>query len=263
MTSIKILMDGIIESSSALLSEPYANDHENYGTARWSTDEDLKKLTQIIIKANEGGLTVHFHAMGDEAVSNAVDCVEKAYEEAGDVILESRNAMTHLALVHDEDYQRISDLNMIAVVNPWTSKDPANFVESEELMYLGEERMNQQYPVKSFLDANIVTSFGTDYGASFVYEPVNCYRVLVTRTTADMDPAHILNDGQQLTPTEAIKVMTANSAYQMFKEDTYGTLEVGKKASLVVLSKNLLEIEDKDIAETEVERTMSNGTWVK
>ena len=263
LTCVKIFMDGIIESSSAWLMEPYANDPDNCGAARWSTEEDLKKLTQIIIKANKGGMPVHFHTMGDAAVKTAVDCVERAYKEAGDVVLESRNAMTHLALLREEDYKRFADLNIVAVVNPWTSKDPANFVEKEELMYLGEERMNRQYPVKAFLDAGVMTAFGTDYGASFVFEPVNCYRVLVTRTTADMDPAHILYAGQQLTPDEAIRAMTAGGAYQLFREDTYGTLEAGRKASLIVLSKNLLKIENKDIPGTVVERTMSNGAWVK
>ena len=261
LTTIKIYMDGVIEGATAYLSDSYSHKEDYYGVGRWTEEEDMELLTQIIEKANNAGLTVHFHAIGDQAVADAVECVKRAYEEAGQPVLDARNAITHLQVVQDEDMQEMSDLNMIAVLNPWAYQ-AEGFYEETEVLFLGEERASDEYPMKSFLEKGVTTSFGTDFGGSTIYESLFSYHLLVTRTDGEDNPDTTLNPDECLSRTEALDAMTKTVAYQLKREDDEGTLEVGKKASLIIFSQDILTVPDDEIMDTELLRTMSNGQWV-
>ena len=261
VTNIKIFMDGVIEGATAYMSESYAHKEDYYGVGRWTDEEDLDLLTEIVVKANNAGLTVHFHAIGDQAVANAVTCVERAYAEAGQTVLDARNAITHLQIVQSEDMQKMADLNMIAIVNPWCFKAPG-FYEETEVLYLGEERASSEYPVKSFLDNGVTMSFGTDFGGSTVYKSLVSYHTLVTRTDDEDNPETTLGPDECLSREEALTAMTQTTAYQMMREDEAGTLDVGMEASLVILSQNILTVPDNEIENTEILCTMANGQWI-
>ena len=261
LTTIKIYMDGVIEGATAYMSESYEHREDYYGAGRWTEAEDLDLLTQIIVKANEAGLTVHFHAIGDQAVADAVECVERAYAEIGQSVLDARNAITHLQVVQDETMTEMAELNMIAVLNPWAYKADG-FYDETEVVFLGEERASEEYPMKSFLDSGVTASFGTDYGGSVIYKSMVCYHVLTARTADDNDPKSTLNPEECLSRTEALDAMTKTVAYQLHREERAGTLDVGKEASLVIFSQNILTVPDDDIVSTEIVRTMSGGEWV-
>lgn len=262
ITTIKIFMDGVIEGSTAYLTEPYANRSDAYhGKSRWESEADRDKLTQIIIKANEAGLSVQFHSMGDQATHEALDCIQHAYEEAGDVVLNARNSITHLQVIADEDIARMEALNVTAVLNDWACKQPG-FYNETEVKFLGEKRAQNEYLYKSFLNAGVPSSFATDFGGSFLVDSVYALHVFVTRTTRDDDPARQLNAEECLTMDEALKLMTAGGAYQLQREDGFGTLTQGKDADLLILNQDLLTIENNQIMGTKILKTMSDGQWV-
>ena len=261
VTNIKIFMDGVIEGGTAYLSEAYETDEEYYGEARWGSEESLELLTQIIVKANENGMTVHFHAIGDQAITDAVSCVEKAYEQAGDAVKEARNAITHLQILNEDDFARMAELNMVAVINPWCNKYPGFYTETE-VMYLGEDRASKEYPVRKFMDAGVHCSFGTDYGASFVVEPMDCIHTIVTRMTADEDPETLLGEEECLSVEETLKMFSSGGAYELCSENDFGVLSEGMEADLLVLSKDILSEASIEIENTEVLKTMSDGVWV-
>lgn len=260
--AIKIYIDGVVEGKTAYLSQPYENEPENYGASRWSDEESLERLAQVIIMANAADMPCHFHTIGDQAVSDALSAVERAYAQLGDRVLTVRNAFTHLQVVKREDIPRFAKLGIVAVLNPWGCKAPGMYLETE-VVHLGEERASKEYPYRSFIDAGVVTAFGTDYGCSFIADPIECFHVLTTRTYRDDDPATLLGQEEKLTRLETIRVMTANTAFQMGVEDRMGTLEVGKEANLVVLSKDLLSVPDDEIMSVKVLKTMCRGKWVK
>lgn len=261
LTDIKIFMDGVIEGATAYLSEPYATDPKKFGTSRWESKEDLELLTKVIIRANEAGMPVHFHAIGDKAISDAIDCVEKAYNELGDAVVNCRNVITHLQIVNENDFDRMAKLGMVAVINPWCTKYP-HFYNETEVAYLGEERASNEYPVKSFKDHGVHISFGTDYGASFTYKTMPCLHILVTRMTEDENPESQLKASECLPVEEVLKMMSSGAAYQLKMEDIFGSIAEGKRADLVVLSKNLLEVPTSEILSTDIIKTMANGVWV-
>lgn len=262
LTTIKIFMDGVIEGSTAYLIEPYANRSDNYhGKSRWESDADLNKLKQIVVKANEAGLAVQFHSMGDKATHDALDCIQHAYEEAGTAVYDARNSITHLQVITAGDIARMKDLNVTAVLNDWACKQPG-FYEETEVKFLGEERAANEYLYKSFLDAGVPSSFATDFGGSFLVDSVYALHVFVTRTTRDDNPARQLNAAECLTVEEALKLMTAGGAYQLKCENSFGTLTEGMDADLLILNQDLLTIENNQIMATKVLKTMSDGQWV-
>ena len=261
LTTVKIFMDGVIEGSTAYLSEPYANRDDGYcGESRWPDQEALDKLVQIIVKANEAGLTVHFHSMGDQATHDALDCIERAYEQIGQPVLDARNALTHLQVISTEDMNRMAELNVMAVVNDWACKQKG-FYEETEVKYLGEERASNEYPYKSFLNAGVHTSFATDFGGSFLVDTIYALHVFATRSQ-DNDPAHVLNASECFTMDETLKLMTASGAYQLKREDSFGTLAVGMEADLIILSRDVTTVGTDQILGTKVLKTMSDGKWV-
>lgn len=271
VTDIKIFMDGVVEGGSAYLEEPYeknadGTDAGSYtGSSSWANN--LDRLTEVIVKANEAGMAVHFHSVGDQATKDALSCIEKAAEIIGaDKVREARNVITHLQIVDDSDYEKFAEYNVIANLNPWASKLPG-FYNEVEVLVLGEDRASNEYPYKTFLEKGIKCAFGTDYGSSFKYHFNEAYYTLTTRKHATVespatDDSTQLNASECLTRAQALSVMTSGGAYQLKKEADFGTIEVGKKANLVVLNMNPLTAEESDLINIAAVRTMFEGNWV-
>ena len=123
--TIKILLDGVLESRTAYLSEPYSD-------------------------------------KGDGAVTVALDAFEKA-ESAP----ENRNAITHMQLVQPTDFDRMAKLGVVAVANPFWFTKELLYHEKLSVPYLGEERAENQYPMKSLFDREIVVTQATDYPVTY------------------------------------------------------------------------------------------------
>jgi len=263
VTNVKFFLDGIVENAGAYLLDPYTYylPEEWYGTPLWTGEEATQRMGEAIAKANQNGMSCHFHCMGDAALSQALDAIEIAASIVGeDVVRENRNGIAHLALINEDDYARFAKYNVIAVLNPWCAKDPKYY--QVQVALLGEDRAWEQYPMQSFIKSGVNVSFGTDLGASFTFDSIECFHVLTTRTFNDDDPNSLLNGDEKLTREQALDAMTIGGAYQMKKEDTFGSITVGKIASLVVFSKDLLTISDTEIMSTELERSMYQGEWL-
>lgn len=257
--SVKLFMDGVVEGGTAYLSKPYANKPEYYGASRWADNASLKRLSDIIAMANEADMPCHIHTIGDQAIKDALTAIERAQKKTGKKGV--RNVLTHLQVVDPADYQRFVDLGVVANINPWANKG-VGFYNETEVMYLGEERASQEYPYKSFLDAGVHVGFGTDYGCSFVADPIECFHVLTTRTDKTDNPETTLKPSESLSRVQAIRAMTIGTAYQMNVEDRMGSLEVGKDANLIVISKDILTIPDSELMSAKVLATMCIGKWV-
>ena len=157
--TIKILLDGVLESRTAYLTEPYSDKGDGYrGMLRFDTDT----LAATVKKANEVNMTIHVHTIGDGAVTVALDAFEKA-ESAP----ENRNAITHMQLVQPTDFDRMAKLGVVAVANPFWFTKELLYHEKLSVPYLGEERAENQYPMKSLFDRGIVVTQATDYPVTY------------------------------------------------------------------------------------------------
>ena len=258
LTDVKLFIDGVVEGGTVLLKQPYATDPNYYGTDRWPGEENEKLLAAVVEKSNRLGLPTHFHAIGDGACFKAVNAIEAAQKATGDYSL--RNAITHLQVVDPEEIRRMADQKIIAVFNPWCNKAKGYF-EEVEVYYLGRERAENEYPVKSFLDAGVKCSFGTDFPMSPLCYPFESMEVFVTRMS-EGDEATLLKPSERIDIETIIDIMTNGTAYQFHKEATSGSITVGKDADMVVLSQNLLEIPSTEIRKTVPLKTIVNGKVV-
>ena len=250
--TIKILLDGVLESRTAYLTEPYSDKNDGYrGMLRFDTDT----LADTVKKANELDMTIHVHTIGDGAITVALDSFEKAASPA-----DKRNAITHMQLVQPTDFDRMAKLGVIAVANSfWFIKD--KFLhEKLSLPYLGEERAEKQYPMKSFFDRGIVVTQATDYPVTTDINPFFGIQTGVIRQMPGQPETQL--NSSEVTLEQMIKAATINSAYQLKCEDKFGSITVGKEADMVVIDSDITACEPEKIAESKVLGTMIGGEWL-
>jgi predicted amidohydrolase YtcJ len=225
--SIKFLLDGALSAGTAHLTQPYLDDPSSSGIAIWSDDE----LLNALVAYDALQYQVHLHAIGDAAVKQALDAIEAM--QRINPPWDRRPVIVHAQLVRDEDLSRFAQLGVIANIQPlWCYLDPMN----KELIAprIGNERNNQQYRLRSMVKAGAMIAFGSDWPVTS-HIPMQAISVPVTRTNAAdgvTDPWVI---EQALTMDESLTFYTKNAAYQLFRENEFGALEVGKRAAFLVL----------------------------
>lgn len=256
----KIFYDGVTESGTAVMLEPYLESAgmgaDWYGEPIWPEET----FRQMVRDFDAEGLQVHVHAIGDGAVHNTIDAYLAALEENGD--RDHRHTITHVCAITDEDIQRMADNKIVASLQfLWMYGDP---LYELEVSYIGKERADAMYPVKKMHEAGVVISGASDTPVT-PYVVTDEIEIGVTRNSpfeGEEDTDMTRWAAQALTPYQMLEAYTKNGAYQNFMEDLVGTIEVGKKADIVVLDKNILEVEPTEINEAKVLYTVSDGRIV-
>ncbi len=271
-TTAKFFMDGTVEGVSAYLSEPYtleAGKGSNYTSEPiWEQD----RLTKCFIKILRNGFNIHVHAIGDEAVSKTIDAMEVAQREVpGD----HRNTITHIQLIKDRDIKRMQELDLTACVNVfWHFKDPCMYFQAE-LPFLGEKRADREYPLKRLVKNGIRITSASDHPCTPYPNPFFAIEAGVTRNLynatffkvediKDMDDhAWLLGREERVSVMDMVKAYTINSAYSLHMEQEIGSIEVGKYADIIVIDRDIFNINPIDIEFTKVLLTIFNGAVVK
>jgi len=225
--SIKFLLDGALSAGTAHLTQPYLDDPSSSGIAIWSDDE----LLNALVAYDALQYQVHLHAIGDAAVKQALDAIEAM--QRINPPWDRRPVIVHAQLVRNEDLSRFAQLGVIANIQPlWCYLDPMN----KELIAprIGNERNNQQYRLRSMVKAGAMIAFGSDWPVTS-HIPMQAISVPVTRTNAADGITEPWVIEQALTMDESLSFYTKNAAHQLFRENEYGVLEVGKRAAFLVL----------------------------
>ena len=225
--SIKFLLDGALSAGTAHLTQPYLDDPSSSGIAIWSDDE----LLNALVAYDALQYQLHLHAIGDAAVKQALDAIEAM--QRINPPWDRRPVIVHAQLVRDEDLSRFAQLGVIANIQPlWCYLDPMN----KELIAprIGNERNNQQYRLRSMVNAGAMIAFGSDWPVTS-HIPMQAISVPVTRTNAADGITEPWVIEQALTMDESLTFYTKNAAYQLFRENEFGALEVGKRAAFLVL----------------------------
>lgn len=132
---IKVFMDGVIEAHTGWLIDPYVDQTDYYGLKR---GEDIARIEKIVSFANENGLYVHFHAIGDEAIKTAVDAICASEDSTG--IRDARNIIAHLQIVRPEDIKRMGEYKIMAAVAPlWATMGDSAY--EQMVGYIGKQRL--------------------------------------------------------------------------------------------------------------------------
>ena len=251
--SAKIFIDGVVEGSTAYLKEPYKHQPKNYGEIFWKIDS-LNKICSALDKEH---FQIHVHAIGDAATSVTLYAFASAEFQNGK--RDSRNSITHLQLVDESDIKKFKELGVIAVPQPyWFSKD--DYYYNIQVPYLGQKRADEEYPMKSFFDEGVVAASSSDYPVTIPCNPLEAIQFGITRSEFNTtDSSEVLWPEERVTLEQMIRSFTINGAYANFLEKETGSIEVGKKADLIVLDKNLFEIPVTDIYKAKVLMTLFEG----
>lgn len=252
--SVKIYMDGVIEFGTSPLLEPYAD--EAYGSGEFFYEQDA--VNRYFQKLDELDMQIHVHAIGDAAVRRALDGFE--FMRAANGLSDNRHQIVHLQLIHPDDRPRFAELNIGAVFQSlWAYPDPAA-IEMDVPM-LGEERTWQMYPLASVHAAGGRLVGGSDYFVTDL-DPLLAIETAITRQDPWSDSGDVLNADERVDLETMIAAYTINGAYQMKLDDKQGSIEVGKRADLIVLDRNLFEIPASDISDAKVRMTVFDGHTV-
>ena len=253
-STIKIMQDGVMENYTAVLLEPYHLPSQTRGIPM----VEPEFLKEVVTAIDAADFQVHFHAIGDGAVRQSLDAVEESIYENGR--LGNRHHISHLQLIHPDDFSRFVELDVVANFQPlWAYKDV--YIEDLTAPFLGDERMKFMYPIKSIQNAGGKIAFGSDWFVS-TPNPFHQMETAITRqgATGELNEPLLLEESIDL--KTAIDAFTINAAYVNKLETQTGSLEVGKLADLVVLDRNLFEIEAHDISETNALLTLFEGQVV-
>jgi len=255
VAGIKIHPEGNWMTKTSLQVEPFLDgDSGNVGIPG-------DKVKEVILAGNAAGLDVITHVDGSATVRATVDAIE-ASRQAGHT--DARNTLQHYHLVQPDDHARVIAMELPINVTPVFTTDWSN-TDALAINMLGEERaaaeMNE-YP--DAVRRGLKVSLSADIPSSPVdmIGPLLSMEAAMTLQSPNDEGSKTFPPGKQgLTLEQAIQGVTIFPAWQARMEDKIGSLEIGKFADLVVLEKNLFDVDPKDIADVEVVATMMGGRY--
>ncbi|RIA93115.1 amidohydrolase 3 [Glomus cerebriforme] len=274
--SVKFFMDGALGSWGAALLEPYSDDPTKQGLLI----SDPTLLPPTIKKWMDKGFQVNTHCIGDKANQLIIDAYEKAFQDYvlsqnGDKKLTEqeindeikklaekvRFRIEHAQILTLEDIERVGKLNIIPSMQPTHATSDMAYAEQR----LGSKRIKGAYAWRSLIEAG-VKAF--PLSSDFPVEPVNPFLgfyAAITRKWIDGQSPHGENGwfpSQKLTRQEALKGFTIDAAYAAFDEAIMGSISIGKYADFIVIDRDIMEVPESQIVDTQVIATVFGGKVV-
>lgn len=250
---IKLFLDGVLEGENAALLEPYIGfDHS--GELIMQPDA----LNAAVTRFDALGLQVHMHAIGDRAVRAGLDAIEAARVANGPA--DNRHHISHLQLIDVDDIERFAALDATANFQAlWAYPD--DWIMELNLPVLGEERVQGMYPIGSVLRAGGRIVGGSDWNVSSA-NPLDAIETAVRRQDAFAEDGPVLNANERVPLAVMIDAYTINAAWLMQHEHDTGSIEVGKRADVVILDRDLFAVPETEINEAQVVETLFEGETI-
>jgi predicted amidohydrolase YtcJ len=253
--TVKIMQDGVAENYTAAMLEPYLDGHGGSTGNRGLSFVDPEALKGTVTRLDAEGFQVHFHALGDRAVREALDAIEAARWANGPS--DRRHHLAHLQVVDPADIPRFRALDAVANIQPyWACNDPQ--MVDLTLPFLAPDRAALQYPFRSLLEAGVVLAGGSDWTVS-TPDVLKEVEVAVSRVSPEDRSAEPFLPEQALDLMDALAAFTIGSAYVNHLDDRTGGIEAGKVADLVVLDRDLFSPDAGPAGDARVVLTLIEG----
>ncbi len=251
--TVKIMQDGVMENYTAAMLEPYLLPGKK--NVRGIPMVEPEKLKEAVTRLDAEGFQVHFHAIGDAAVRQSLDAVAAARAANGDQ--GHRHHISHIQLIDNADVPRFKELGVVANYQPlWAYAD--DYITELTIPFLGPERSSHMYAINSLLKSGATVAFGSDWSVSSP-NPFEEMETAITRLGALGDTTEPFLPEEAITLAQALDAFTINAAYVNRLEKDTGSLEVGKRADLAVLDRNLFDIKPAELSDTKVLVTLFEG----
>ena len=249
LNGVKVTLDGIPYTFTAMMREPYKMDPTTCGSSVWTQEE----ITAFVCKAHEKGWQVGIHTIGDKATDMALEAFEAANEISP--VWDRRHYLIHYVFPHEDQWETMRRLNIGAAMQPTI----VSCLGEAPLLYEHQARWNQ--------GAGLMFKHGIICGGSsdspvVSPDPILGMYYAVTRIDETSPDQAVIGPECCVTPRQALIMWTKNSAFFMHDDDKLGSIEVGNLADLVVINHEFLTDDPEDLRTAKVEKTMLGGTFV-
>lgn len=252
--AVKMMVDGVIESHTAAMLEPYNDDPSLKGKLFWDPD----KYKAAVAELDKRGLQLFTHAIGDYGVRTALDAYENAEKVNG--TQGRRPRIEHIETIQAVDIPRFGKLGVIASMQPLHSY-PNDDTLNVWAPNIGPDRAGRAWVWKSIANDGGRLAFGSDWPV-VTLNPWEGVQTAITRQTTEQKPEGGFVPEQRLSVADAIRGYTLGAAYAGRREKAEGSIEAGKLADLIVVSQNVFDVDPHKIGETKVVTTMVGGRIV-
>jgi predicted amidohydrolase YtcJ len=251
------MLDGVIESHTASMLEPYANRIESPPST--ILPDDLNKFVRL---ADARGWQVMTHAIGDRAIREALNAYEHAARSNPVPERGRRHRIEHIETVDAVDIPRFGALGVIASMQPFHGNPSPSQIDVWS-HNLGEDRASRGWAYGRIAAGRGALAFGSDWPV-VAMNPLLGIHTAVNRTAPDGEPAGGWYPAQKLSLKAAVNAYTAGSAWASFDEQRKGTLKEGMLADIVILSRDIFSARARpsDLASTHAVLTVFDGKVV-
>src|ERR1700761_2921612 len=259
-TSVKMMLDGVCETFTAAMTEPYTG-HQDGGDL-FIPEKEVATAVRLLSRE---GFQVHFHAIGDRAVTAALNAVASAGPVSSSQDLSHH--ISHLQLIRPGDVDRFADLGVVAISQPlWATHDPQ--MDDLTLPFVGPERAGWQYRIGTLARRGARLAFGSDWPVSSA-DPLQEIHVAVNRRlsarlgrpgTPETDRPFL--PAEALPLAQAVTAFTAGVAWVNHRAQELGSLQPGHRADLAVLSQDIFACPPAEIGDTQVDLTIAGAQIV-
>ena len=237
--SIKLIADGALGSRGAALLAPYSDDPGNSGLLIL-TQPDIERVARLGLAH---GFQVSTHAIGDRANRTVLQAYGAVLQAKND----ARFRIEHAQVVALEDIPLFAKYSILASMQSSHAISDMRWAEAR----LGPQRILGAYAWRKFLALGIPVANGSDFPVEEP-DPMRGFYAAITRQGWFPD--------QCMTREEALRSWTLTGAFAAFEEKTKGSLEPGKLADFVMLSRDIMTVPPPEILATHVKMTILNGT---
>lgn len=247
---IKIITDGSLGGRTAALNDDYSDDPGNKGVLIIP----YEKLRDIVRRAFDKGFQLAIHGIGDKAIKNIVDIYKEMYSKYG--FNGRRDRVEHASILNEDIIDDMARNNIIASVQP-------QFITSDTWTVdrVGIERARYAYPLKTLRDKGVLMGAGSDAPVE-IPDPIYGMYSAVTRGVYEGNPLGIATREEKIGIRDAIKIYTEDAAKLSYDEDRIGRLDKNYYMDMVILDKDLYQIDEKEIKNVRVLMTIVDGEVV-
>jgi predicted amidohydrolase YtcJ len=255
--AIKFMLDGVIESHTAVMMNDYSDAGENGKTKNGTFAIPIETYRSLVTAFDKAGFRIYTHAIGDRSVHEALNAYEEAQKQ--NKRANTRHRVEHIEQCSPADMLRFAKLNVLPSMEP-IHADPATIAVWAKAV--GEQRLPFSFAWQSLMQAKARLVFGSDWPACIDLNPIHGLHVAVNRQTTDGLPAGGWIPQQRIGIKEALLAYTIAGSYSSFEEKDKGKLQPGYLADFIVLSQDLLTIPSANIHQTKVLLTVVDGKEV-
>ncbi|MFB9311019.1 hypothetical protein BJY17_003163 [Agromyces hippuratus] len=252
----KIMVDGVAENQTAAMLTPYRDSHGHDTDNSGLSFVDPAFLKQVVTELDAAGMQVHFHALGDRAVREALDAIEAARAANGPT--DGRHHLAHLQIVEESETARFAPLDAVANLQAlWATHEDQ--IDDLTLPFLQDGAEARQYPFGDLVRHGARLAAGSDWPVSSA-DPMDAIHIAVNRIAPGLDYEPLGGEHQRLDLETAMAAYTSGTAYVNHRDHDTGYIREGYLANLVVLEPNPFSLPQEEIHRATVTSTWIEGT---